>query len=116
MPRLIFLNIILICILEGCCHPNECRPAVLGFDRFKPVIQALENYYKKYEAYPRSLNLLTPEFVENLPSGNSIKGFRNYTYTGAIARYELKFSYGGPGYNLCTYDSVDQDWRCGRLY
>jgi hypothetical protein len=101
-------------VLAGCCAPMECRPAREGFVSYQPVIDVLAKYRDEKGAFPLSLESLTPNYLAKIPA--PVRNSDGLKYTSDGATYELKFSYGGPGNNICTYRSMQDRWDCFGYY
>jgi len=118
--RNLYLGFVLVVVLllQGCCHPGKCKPALYGFEKLDSVIQALEIYKKHEGDYPDALNKLVPNYIASLPDLGQSNGKSNIKYLKESGKgyYDLHFSYYGPGFNQCNYDSIMREWKCGGFY
>jgi hypothetical protein len=108
--------IILILTLSGCCGPMECKPAKVGFNVYEPIIGALEKYKSENNSYPDSLHDLVPKYIAKIPDSPNPPRPSNIEYKKDKENYFLKFTYGGPGMNICKYDSIEKHWLCSGFY
>ena len=96
---------------------GEGAKAEAGYRRAAPVIAALERYQRERGAYPDTLAILPTEWMpaqdKDSPAGPPLR------YVRSGERYELSFSYTGPGINRCTYapsSDAPARWHCGGYY
>ena len=74
----------------------------------EPVISRLKSYRAKYGAYPKSLDLLVPEFVSSLPSHgalqyNAADGSIGFIYSPSLLRGSVA---------KCTTVIEKIEWLC----
>lgn len=109
--------------LLGCPAPGKGYKAEAGYRRAHPVIAAIDRYRQERGSYPDSLSQLPADWLP--PPDSSGPPARGLVYKNHGERYELTFSYTGPGVNHCTYDSAGSDdsaaraatrWRCRGYY
>jgi hypothetical protein len=111
------LGLALVLLSLGCPRPGEGRKAEAGYRRAAPIIAALERYRSERGSYPDSLASLPPEWLPEELRGSAPR--YGLHYERKDDRYELTFSYGGPGINHCTYDPAAPEarrWSCGGYY
>jgi len=108
--------IVLIVTLSGCCGPMECKPAKVGFEVYKPIIYALEKYKSENNGYPNSLQDLVPNYIDKIPNSPRPPRPSNIEYKKDKENYLLKFTYGGPGMNICKFGSIEKRWLCSGFY
>ncbi|MEZ0261426.1 MAG: hypothetical protein ACAH80_10480 [Alphaproteobacteria bacterium] len=96
-------------LLTGCFLPAGAGPTgILRKEEAKPVIAALENYYKAQQSYPTDLKALVPDYLENTP--------KHISYSREGASYNLIFEYASSYMNMCTYTPLAGKWNCIGYY
>lgn len=95
-----------------CCEPDDCPQAKDGFARYASLISALEVYKKNNDQYPESLEELKPKYIEHILIGEGDK----FSYAISDGKYELSFTYYGPGANICSYTSEVSKWSCSGYF
>lgn len=104
------IAVVLLIAITGCNEaPGEGRKAEEGYRLAEPIIVALEQYHEDKGEYPASLEDLIPDYLDEIPSGEWIEGFR---YDQDQDSYALSFDYVGPCMNTCTY-IPGKGWDCG---
>lgn len=78
--------------------------AMLRYHEAKPLIAALENYYKDKQIYPPNTNELVPAYLQQTPD--------KISYTGGGGSYSLSFSYVSGCMNTCEYTPQLSKWKC----
>jgi hypothetical protein len=114
------LALLIICVAAGYFlyslmvvdPPGKGAKAELGYQTCAPIIAALERYHAQQGTYPKTLDLLVPDFIPSVPTSfdNLDLGYRL-----ADDSYRLDFHYTGPGMNTCSY-SPETGWRCSGYY
>ncbi len=104
-------------VLAGCCAPNNCATARLGFTALDPLTSALEQ-----GPMPDRLADLFPG---GLPAGLEAEGselaFRDANGRAVPLAWhpdlgELSFRYERPGMNVCTWRVEAPVWTCRGWY
>ncbi|MFV2055775.1 MAG: hypothetical protein ACC707_04870 [Thiohalomonadales bacterium] len=113
---LIVQLIFFLALLASCCAPMECKPARLGFSAYKPIILALEKSKIDNNVYPVSLPELVPKYLAKIPTSPEQPRPTDVEYEQEKDNYLLKFTYGGPGMNYCSYRSIKSSWFCTGFY
>src|SRR5688572_1823754 len=57
--------------VAGCCSPMSCKPAVVGMERYAPLVRALASFQNDNGTYPDSLEQLVPTYLPALPKGDA---------------------------------------------
>jgi len=94
--------------------PGKGAAAERGYALSAPLIEALEKYRVDHARYPASLSVLSPTYVRIIPEEEIKDGRLEYLSRGD--RYELSFTYGPPGRNICVYRSAETQWSCYGYY
>jgi hypothetical protein len=94
--------------------PGKGAAAERGYALCAPLIEALDKYRADYSAYADSLSALVPKYLTTIPEDELRSG--RLTYVKRDADYELSFSYGGPGRNICAYTPMTKKWSCIGYY
>lgn len=70
--------------------------------RGKPIIAAIENYYKNNNKYPKSLNDLIPQYISSIPN-TGMCGYPDFEYsiTTSASGYLTKEDYGSDPMQEC---------------
>jgi len=112
LPLAVRRGVVLVALLlGGCPRPGEGCKADAGYRRAAPVIAALARYHQARGSYPATLHELTPDWLAAPP--------QSLQYVRREDRYQLTFSYTGPGVNHCTYDpgtTAPKPWQCRGYY
>ncbi len=101
-------------ILSGCgifCPaPGKGGKAKRSYAKAAPVIAALDEYCGATGEYPGSLDTLVPTYLSEFPLGFNSNGESlglmpedGLCYIKTDKSYEIRYSYNGPGRNLCVY-------------
>ena len=114
LRRLIPLAALFLC---ACPAPGKGPRAERGFERARPVIEALDRYRAERGAYPDRLEQLVPEFLPAaaLAVPRAAKEGYPLEYARQDSTYRLTFRYVGPGMNHCQYQPGAR-WRCGGYF
>ena len=94
--------------------PGKGAAAERGYALSAPIITALEKYRLDHARYPDSLSVLSPTYVPAIPEEEIKDGRLGYLRRGDS--YELSFTYGPPGRNICVYRSSEEQWSCYGYY
>jgi len=107
-------------VLNGCMLfdssydlPGKGEIAEAWFKRCQPIIESLENYKARNHRYPDALPDLIPAYATAVPEEELKQGMLKYRRLEE--RYELSFTYYGPGVNHCAYQPGSK-WVCGGYY
>ncbi len=76
-----------------------------------PVVQAIENYKKEQKNYPRTLDEISPKYLEKIPL---TAGGRKFEYIGTPDnRYNIRINSanGGSYSGSCSYSEIEDHWR-----
>ena len=118
----IWLFLMLVLVLAGCPAPGKGRKAKLAYAIAAPVITALKKYHNATGGYPKSLDVLVPKYLAELPKDFSademidgIASDKGLGYRKTDKSYEIGFTYYGPGINRCTY-TPESGWTAFRYY
>lgn len=105
-------------ILAACPAPGEGPKAERGYERARPVIQALAAYRAERGAYPDSLAQLVPGFLDAgaLATPDAPQERYPLEYARQDTSYVLTFRYTGPGMNYCRYQPAAARWQCGGYF
>jgi len=87
---------------------GEGPKAETGYKACAPFIAALESYKADHDSYPQTLDELVPDYLPDLSVDPEDFLF---SYRIKDASYQLRFSYSGPGNNICTY-TPEEGWYC----
>jgi hypothetical protein len=74
----------------------------------KSVIEAAKAYRAKYGGYPKSLNLLVPEFLSSLPARAALQYNKSEGVIGFV--YSPSTRWGGAA--KCTTEIEQVEWVC----
>jgi hypothetical protein len=102
-------------LLSGCAAVTEEPPGVgakanQGYAACNFIITVLEEYNTANGEYPESLQELVPDYSPSIPDRVNNEPI---VYTRTETGYTLRFSYVGPGMNICTYSTdAGREWRC----
>jgi len=104
--------------LTACPAPGEGPKAARGYERARPVIEALGRYREQRGEYPDRLERLVPEFLAADALGMPDAPQERYPldYAREDTSYVLTFRYAGPGMNHCRYRPGEARWRCGGYF
>ena len=76
-----------------------------------PVVEAIENYRKDQKSYPRTIQEISPKYLDKLPP---TVGGRKFEYiTTADNRYNIRINAanGGSYSGSCSYDEIEDHWN-----
>ena len=97
--------------------PGKGRKAKRGYAKAAPVIKAIDEYHNETGGYPSSLDVLLPTYLAEWPKGFDADGIclgfipeDGLCYTKTEKSYEIRFSYTGPGKNICVY-TPESGWN-----
>jgi hypothetical protein len=108
LKRWVLCSMVCLFILAGiaaCDAPGEGKKAEQGYALCRPVIDALDDYYRDHQAYPEHLNALVPGYIDQVP--DTFDSFP-IEYEAVNGSYNLTFCYQRPGMNRCTYTPETQ--------
>lgn len=93
--------------------PGEGELAKKGYEKAKPIIEALEKYRAEKGDYPKTLAELTPEYLAELPTDESGQNYK-YQYKADEKNFILSFNYAAPGLGICecNYYPAQKKWFC----
>lgn len=96
--------------------PGQGIKAESGYQTCQPIIDALARFYTVKQAYPETLDELSPDYLDPIP-----KDYAGYPieYKKTTEAYQLTFSYEGPGMNHCSYIPARDStavWNCYGYY
>jgi hypothetical protein len=57
------LAAVVLSSVAGCCSPMSCKPAVVGMERYDPLVKGLAAFQQDRGRYPGSLEELVPTYV-----------------------------------------------------
>jgi hypothetical protein len=114
--RLTAAVVVVTSLVAGCCSPMSCRPAVVGMERYDPLVHALADFRKDNGTYPDSLEQLVPTYLPVVPKGDANQRPSDPEYGTSGSGYVLSFRYTGPGLNSCGYDQEAGAWQCAGDY
>lgn len=107
-------------MLNGCMlfdslfdPPGKGQIAEEWFKRCRPIVESLENYKAGNHRYPDGLSDLVPDYATAIPEEELKQG--TLQYQRQEERYELGFTYYGPGVNHCAYQP-GSEWVCSGYY
>lgn len=76
-----------------------------------PIVQAIENYKKERNSYPRKLDELVPKHLGKIPA---TVGGRKFEYTvSSDNKYNIRVNSadGGSYSGSCSYAEVEEEWQ-----
>jgi hypothetical protein len=114
--RLASAVVLAIFSAAGCCSPMSCKPAVVGMERYDPLVHALADFRQDRGRYPDSLEELVPTYLPALPQGSANQRPSDPAYGASADGYVLEFRYSGPGINTSGFNHGDGAWRCVGAY
>ena len=94
----------------------SCKPALVGMERYDPLVHALADFQKDHGTYPDSLDELVPAYLPTLPKGDANQRPSDPEYVASEDTYLLEFRYTGPGLNTCGFDQTTGAWECTGYY
>ncbi len=120
----------LLAPLYGCCSPDTCATAKNTFSALVPVTDALKSYHQQNGKSPDSIEYLFPNGLPSNISANyrhgqsmptywvktSDGGGVTFGYNDTSSGGTLRFSYTGPGMNVCSWKTETSSWKCYGYY
>jgi len=93
--------LLMVAVMLSSCESWSASSIEESKKRAEPIIVALEEYFSVHGTFPKRLEDLVPEYIEELPPPTA--GTRQWRYKPRERAFSLSFGYGKDHYPNCTF-------------